>query len=233
MKTEKQLKEKVVEQLRFIHKSSNYYDSGDHSEAIRIAAAIRILIHDTKNSKSLLKQLEKKDIPFFDSSIGENEQAFFEISNLDKVVMGGKEDLPYAALLAKKMYGPGQTKLEYLPIVFYSRFDNNRHLRPVPFDVWWSLVVFDDYNGNKLTRKDLILTMTNKDGGAHVDEKLPSQYERFKENVLFHSVMGNEIEVPINIPLNASVYQIGFEIIVTFINSLEISQDEITNPKNK
>lgn len=46
------------EQIRFIKKSCSHYDNGDFSEAKRIATSIRILLHHTRNSNSLVNQLE-------------------------------------------------------------------------------------------------------------------------------------------------------------------------------
>jgi hypothetical protein len=44
-------------------------------------------------------------------------------------------------------------------------------------DQWWHEVVWILRPEIKVTRRDIILAATNKDGGAHVDEKLSIQYE--------------------------------------------------------
>jgi hypothetical protein len=56
----KELEDHLKEQLDFLITSCDLYDRGKLSEAKRIAATIRILFHDTKHSRSLLGQLEKK-----------------------------------------------------------------------------------------------------------------------------------------------------------------------------
>jgi len=45
-----------------------------------------------------------------------------------------------------------------------------------PFTQWWEGAVLSDGQGHAFTRKDLVLAVANKDGGAHVDPKLDSSY---------------------------------------------------------
>lgn len=48
------------EQLQFLHASANAFDYGFEGEAKRLATTIRVLVHDTRSSTSLLKQLNLK-----------------------------------------------------------------------------------------------------------------------------------------------------------------------------
>lgn len=53
------------------------------------------------------------------------------------------------------------------------------------FADWWTQPVFVDQSGRKLTRKDLVMTAANQDGGAHVDPALNASYaELAKKNSL-------------------------------------------------
>ena len=45
------------EQIRFIELSGKAFDEGFEGEAKRLGTAIRVLVHDTRNSTSLLRQL--------------------------------------------------------------------------------------------------------------------------------------------------------------------------------
>ena len=56
-RSKQELQEQWDAQVRFIQKSVKEFDAGDESEARRIAASLRILFHETKQSKSLFKQL--------------------------------------------------------------------------------------------------------------------------------------------------------------------------------
>jgi hypothetical protein len=52
----------LKKQLSFIENSCMAYDQGQVNEAIRIATSLRILLHDTALSISLLTHLDAKDI---------------------------------------------------------------------------------------------------------------------------------------------------------------------------
>ena len=49
----------LKEQIQFLLKSCQSYDEGFFSEAKRLAVVIRVLLHDTKDSYSLLTLLNK------------------------------------------------------------------------------------------------------------------------------------------------------------------------------
>lgn len=55
------LVEKLKTQLRFLERSAESYDQGFEDEALRLATIVRVLVHDTDRSHSLLGQLEIKD----------------------------------------------------------------------------------------------------------------------------------------------------------------------------
>lgn len=47
--------------MRFLVNSGNLVAQGDNDEAVRLAVALRVLLHDTRSSHSLLSQLGWKD----------------------------------------------------------------------------------------------------------------------------------------------------------------------------
>jgi hypothetical protein len=60
--------EHLTNQLQFLQSSNKVFDDGSETEAIRIAQILRVLLHDTKSGKSLLKSLDlKKRIVFCNS----------------------------------------------------------------------------------------------------------------------------------------------------------------------
>jgi hypothetical protein len=67
-KDECDIKAHLLEQIKFLKNSIILFDKGDYEECKRIAVSIRVLVHDSKNSISLLKQLKKKDISFYDNA---------------------------------------------------------------------------------------------------------------------------------------------------------------------
>src|SRR5215213_9256029 len=58
---DKRLLSYLREQVRFLRSSAKAYDDGDEAEERRLATAIRVLVHDTGQSHSLLGQLGLKE----------------------------------------------------------------------------------------------------------------------------------------------------------------------------
>ena len=88
-------------------------------------------------------------------------------------------------------------------------------LRVVPFEQWWNEVVIKDRGGNTFTRKDIVLTMANKEGGAHVDPNLNESYAnltRFNAQG-WKVITGGTVTVPENSITAASMRQIAHEML--------------------
>ncbi|MFK3797203.1 SEC-C metal-binding domain-containing protein [Pseudomonas sp. NPDC088444] len=195
-----ELLEHLNEQLDFIQSSAEAFDNGKISEAKRIALAIRILAHDTKRSKSLLSQLDRKSTLFWDTA---------ESFNPDNV-------LTYSGLILAHI--SNGTEATYRPIL-----DSFAGKLPklVDFDKWWSATVFVDSSKRPLSRKDLVLSMADKDGGAHVDPELNGVYaDLSRKNSLGALFMasGESQGQPIDGAERAAIRQIGHEVLKTFLN---------------
>lgn len=81
----------------------------------------------------------------------------------------------------------------------------------VPFGRWWSEPVIIDSNRETWSRKELVLNISNKDGGAHVDPDLPEKLENIsKKNAMaWVKTEGGPLD---NRPDLASIRQIAFEV---------------------
>jgi hypothetical protein len=156
-RTEVELKIDLSEQLKFLETSANLYDQGSESEAKRMAIALRILLydHDRCNSKSLLGQLGLKNNKFLDTAIENTSNVPTAHCALVHILFAGKKT-QYVALLDDM---PGKM---------------------TDCDSWWKGVIFEDNEGNKISRRDIILTMADQDGGAHVDPCINRYYSRLK-----------------------------------------------------
>lgn len=66
-KQREELEEYWNDQLDYLKRSIDYFDQGHETEARRIANSLRIILHDTKMSRSLVKQLHR-NIVYFSSS---------------------------------------------------------------------------------------------------------------------------------------------------------------------
>jgi len=131
--------------LRFIETSSEAFDSGLKDEALRIAVSLRVIFHDTNHSTSLLTHMGKKDSINLLSTIGNGQT---------------KEDLKDQFVLII----PVMLTLDGVqPPLGLAK----KNARVVPCMKWWEEVVMAQQN--KFSRKDIVLSAANQDGGAHVD----------------------------------------------------------------
>ncbi len=165
--TDPELMEHLYEQMGFLRRSAEHYDAGDFSEAKRLAMTLRVLLHDSQKSKSLLKQLALKDKLRFVDTAGAIERDRFE------VLPGGRfrASIGIAMPLAPLAWG------SWKGFRFIARLDDHRTtFNPVPFHTWWTSPVVAIPPKFRLSRRDLVLGVANQDGGAHVDEALREQF---------------------------------------------------------
>jgi hypothetical protein len=67
---------------------------------------------------------------------------------------------------------------------YYAALDNPIGKKPdyIDFDSWWSNDIFFGKDETRLSRRDIVLTITDQDGGAHVDSGLEANYANLKNN---------------------------------------------------
>jgi hypothetical protein len=155
--TDPRLREQLNRQLGYLERSAALYDAGHREEAVRLATTIRVLVHDTRNSISLLRHLGGKGI---------------SLASTAKVEVGerpGRTLHAMEVLLTFTARGMGP-KTDPRDIQVY-----------LPVKEWWSQVVHIHGAENRLTRKDIVLFAANKDGGAHVDDELSASGKRLLE----------------------------------------------------
>ena len=154
--SKQELIEQFKEQIGFLKKSCALFDAGDYSEAKRLCATLRVLLHDKKQQHSLLSQLNKKNITFYDSA-----------SDWDPRNM-----MPHHGLVGIKLTANPST------VTYYAHFHQDPISRSkcIPFDKWWEKIVIDDRK-NKFTRKSLILSIAEMDGGVHIDPGIDESYQ--------------------------------------------------------
>ena len=193
-----ELQKHLAEQIEFIKNSIELYDQGKHTEAKRLAVSVRVLVHDTNSSHSLLGQLNMKDRLFIDTSTQRPRTVITSHTALVGMFIGNNS--------------PG----------FVPHLDSVPS-REVTFDEWWSMPVIIDFKQREISRKRLVLAICNKDGGAHVDPELDEIYaDLSRENSLsrFQS-SGDGWEAVIGVE-HASMRQIAHEILMTLEPSYEV-----------
>jgi hypothetical protein len=191
-----ELESHLKEQLAFLKASAQAYDGGFKGEAKRLAVVVRILVHDTAASKSLLGQLGLKAIPFCDTSYDYDPRKYF---------------LSFHGLAMMMVNSSGG---EYVPRYAVPPKPRGEPLKFVTFDQWWSKVVVVDASKTEFTRRRLVLVMADQEGGAHVDPKLDAAYAALaRHNTMALSYRFNEREGDFSGIQLASVRQIAHEIL--------------------
>ncbi len=188
----------LQEQLQFLQASAESYDNGFDGEAKRLAVTVRVLVHDKGQSQSLLGQLGKKTIDFYDTALPNHPGNF----------------LPYSGLIMSRV---SLSRSKYLPLLDDGP---DKLFRLVNFATWWNAIVLIDGQRNQISRRDIVLAMADKDGGAHVDPSLDEIYSRLsRSNSLGqYALVQGEAPYPFKNPERATVRQIAHEILKTLIH---------------
>jgi hypothetical protein len=228
--TKEDLTTHLREQLQFLRASVTSFDEGFEGEAKRLAATVRVLVHDTKSSKSLLHLLGIKSVVrMHDTAIP------FDPANLlpHQGLVSMRIDVPEGSgttAVTFTVFGVNEpdtdapsdkarAKVTYVPRV--STPNNMVEPRDVSFNHWWEEIVIKDGAGQRFSRKDLIMAMANKEGGSHVDPQLDDKYAKLARfNSQGWQVQTGEIKSPLdNSVVAATVRQIAHELSVSIRNT--------------
>ena len=213
VQTRDELLNHLKDQIAFMRQSAVSYDNGFEDEAKRLAVVIRVLVHDTPKSTSLLTLLNRKDIKFYDSAIPYDPNNLLPYNGLTMIGISSEKGAMYAAPLDGGAPTRSKTK-------------------KIPFNAWWKNVfVIKDKNGETFTRKGLVLNTANTDGGAHVDAGLDAAYASLSRfNSLGWKFFRHDIEDDFgNSPVLPSICQITHEFLKTLRDEFPDLFDSNTN----
>jgi hypothetical protein len=176
--------EQLRRQLGFIERSCQSFDAGYEDEAIRIATCIRVLVHDTKSSTSMLTHLSAKSINLLSTVTTEPvKPGTIHFDGLTRMTVDG----PKPKL--------GMVRVSSV----------------MPVSDWWGQVVYASKD-HRLARSNLVLGAANKDGGAHVDPALTPEYETITSNFLVRAEPDGTLAPLTNVHL-VGLRQLGHEIL--------------------
>ncbi len=215
----------LLRQLRFLDTSARLYDQGYLDEAIRIATSIRVLVHSTNMSTSLLKHLGQENIEINSTAPDDGEEPPEDLVFLSGGMYIVASGIPTDPEKLKEFNknSPIQFDGSGSSYIYPACYENNFAEPPhrVPLKRWckkWILV-----RGETYTREDIYLGAANKDGGAHVDSTFDNkEYGRKYENIAYKGVFGvlekevdgQTIAVPLSIS-SAILRQMAHEILTT------------------
>jgi len=194
-------------QVELLKLACSNYDGGIEIAGFNIATSIRVFVHDTHLSTSALTHINNKAIQYLDTcNINPNPAITF--TGLIYKSFNGVHD------------GQGGTAL-FRPLFtnsFHSKINNW-----INFNTWWNAVIFQNADGAILTRKTLVLTAANQEGGAHIDDEIDELYDKFRHSYSSRTVLKGTITGAIrgfdNVPVLPAIRQIGYELIKSFENA--------------
>lgn len=190
------------EQLEFLKLSAEAFDNGFEGEAKRLAVTLRVLLHDKNSSVSLLSQLGLKSVKFFDTSMRPKGKILGPYEGI-VLKMFGSRSAKYVAPLDD--YPPLPQELLEKGVGIY-----------IDFLDWWTMPIIIDGQCNQFNRKELILDLANKDGGAHVDSHITEKYESLSRKNSMGWVSDKGI---IGGPEKAAIRQITHEVLRSLLNN--------------
>ncbi len=202
-KTEEELKEDMRRVIILLRDSCSYFDSGKLYEAPRIATCVDMLVHDgSKNRRSILSHLGiHSKLEWVSSTLG--------ISDGNLLA-----DHPLAAMSINEM-GPRFVHLSAALDVNGAMVGSG--FPRLTFPRWWEQAVLKNPKGISLSRKNLICSLRDQDGGAHLDKELTdeSYVEFVKKNGTgwYFSNKENRLTPVGSIPAAVTARQIAWEVL--------------------
>jgi hypothetical protein len=164
------------EQINLLDALCAAYDRGDSVVMLSMSTAIRVIVH---SDGALLAQLDAfDDFPCLDLRPAEMREAIAAAFAMDEAE--GDPDSILLALGLAVFAMPKHGNVYYAPAYVVTPDED-----AVPFGAWWNDKVAREWSGVGYSRRDIILSTSNKDGGAHVDLR-KAQYV----NVPRHGVPG-------------------------------------------
>ena len=186
-------------QLGFLERSCSAYDKGFRDEAVRAAVVLRVIFHRTSKSTSLLSHLGATHVKV--------------LSTVDPVSYSqdaiDRGDVQFQGMVQIRM---GSRGVELRPGLGDRGFEAS-----IPAMNWWNQLVWVVGPGAAFRRRDIVLQVANRDGGAHVDRNLTREYEMLKRDIGVHYYVARPDGTSENGPLRdahlVSLRQMGYEVL--------------------
>lgn len=176
------LREKLEDQRHLLRKSIADFASGDLAEGARIAVAVRILVHETGAQTPLLKQLTPN---------------YLQLAILDEKPPK-QEVLPPGVKSVRIMSIPIGLSLTNEGVFFRPKIATENYA-PSILGVWWTrpCLILPGLGG--FSRKEIVLGLAEKEGGAHVDTNLSQRYRQLIESKQLQIGPSNKGVTPLNL----------------------------------
>lgn len=193
-RSQSDLRTAFVEQVALLMSYCQQFDAGDHKYAKPMATALRVMLHKSRHSQPILDQLRLRTGRFF--TVAEPLNPNNVLSECNLVYLRGS--LSGAAYVPQLELRPG----------FKHR---------MPFPEWWVRPIAKGQDGQTMSRMDIVLSVADTDGGAHVDGELPPKYASFRAGKFlgwYFIVEGQKAEL-IESPEYGCIRAIAHEVLLT------------------
>jgi len=189
-----ELEAALVEQVTLLVSYCEQYDKGVLAFCKPMATAVRVLLHETGKSKSLMGQLQLRSGRFFTVCPPLNPR------NL----------LTECGLLVFRFSHSGG---EHLPRLHVPIGRQGR----TPFPEWWVRPIAKGKGGKTMSRMDIICAVADTDGGSHVDAGLTEIYRSFRagEFLGWMAALEGQPKQHIHSPQYSCVRTIAHELLLT------------------
>jgi len=179
--------------------SAENFDKGAAWEASRIATAVATIALDRRNSRSLVAQLDAGDMKMLGTAV-------YEIS--DRTLNAA------STLVGMRMRHPPEYVAHCTLDDEYGAPAARPWWRLLKREQWWEQVVMNLPSKELLSRKQIILSMRDMEGGAHVDPETTEAIAVLtRGDPMNMYITENGITAPFDrSPLMPTVRQIGFEV---------------------
>lgn len=170
--------ESLEEQRHLLRTAIDGMAAGDLTQALNVALRIRVLVHSTGNSKALLGQLRNN---------------YLELPILDKVPQSppsapaGMQAIVFYCPVSVQMKAPEGT------ISLLTEMNPNEYA-PSILGRWWTNTCMILPGIGAVDPRELVMGLSNKAGGAHVDEDIPEKYKKLMASQ-FLKIKINDIDL--------------------------------------
>jgi hypothetical protein len=163
VRTRSELIDLLADQRSALEASCRGYDRGEKWEAGRLATAVYNLVHDHNSIRSILSQLDVRGSMRFVSTGREVPPPNFQVVFATPALLGMSNR---------------SGELEFVP---RSSLDLPRPKdKLLQFENWWTKEDIFDTPGVTMSRRALVFTLRNEDGGSHVGDVTNPAYLRLK-----------------------------------------------------
>jgi hypothetical protein len=173
------------EQRHLLKKAIEEMENGDLISALHVATIVRVLVHETGASKPLLKRLDSNylELPILERRPEPSQPN-----------PKGMSSVTFFSPISAQIKFP-EGKIALMTEIHAEWYMDSK------IGVWWSQTPCMVLPGvGAVTRKEVVLGLSNKEGGAHVDDDISEKYKNLLESKFFCAQV-NGVEI---VPLNQS-----------------------------